>query len=67
MNQLTKGVVIASTLVAALVELYLATSLIYDPLLPMAITLVALGATLRRLVAPLAWPLGIALFLATTV
>ena len=37
------------------------------PLLPMAITLVALGATLRRLVAPLAWPLGIALFLATTV
>ena len=37
MNQLTKGVVIASTLVAALVELYLATSLVYAPLLPIAI------------------------------
>ena len=37
------------------------------PLLPMAVTLLALGATLRRLVHPLAWPLGIALFLATTV
>ncbi|PCG09837.1 hypothetical protein COA17_05685 [Sphingomonas ginsenosidimutans] len=37
------------------------------PMLPMGVTLVALGATLRRLVAPLAWPLGIALFLATTV
>ncbi len=37
------------------------------PLLPMAITLAALGATLRRLVHPLAWPLGIALFLATNV
>jgi hypothetical protein len=37
------------------------------PLLPMAIALLGLGATLRRLVAPLAWPLGIALFLATNV
>ncbi|MEH3046385.1 AcrB/AcrD/AcrF family protein [Sphingomonas adhaesiva] len=37
------------------------------PMLPMAVALVALGATIRRLVAPLAWPLGIALFLATTV
>ncbi|WP_310099599.1 AcrB/AcrD/AcrF family protein [Sphingomonas sp. BE138] len=37
------------------------------PLLPMAIVLAALGATLRRLVHPLAWPLGIALFLATNV
>ncbi|NJR77739.1 AcrB/AcrD/AcrF family protein [Sphingomonas corticis] len=37
------------------------------PLLPMAIVLAALGATVRRLVAPLAWPLAIALFLATTV
>ncbi len=37
MNQLTKGVVIASTLVAAFVELYLATSLVYAPLLPLAI------------------------------
>ncbi|KQN89731.1 hypothetical protein ASE95_17090 [Sphingomonas sp. Leaf231] len=37
------------------------------PLLPLAVTLAALGATLRRLVHPLAWPLGIALFLATNV
>jgi hypothetical protein len=37
------------------------------PLLPMAIALLGLGATLRRLVAPLAWPLGIALFVATNV
>ncbi|MEH3099859.1 AcrB/AcrD/AcrF family protein [Sphingomonas adhaesiva] len=37
------------------------------PMLPMGVALVALGATVRRLVAPLAWPLGIALFLATTV
>jgi hypothetical protein len=37
------------------------------PLIPMAIALAALGATVRRLVAPLAWPLAIALFLATTV
>lgn len=37
MNQVTKGVVIASTLVAALVELYLATSLVYAPLLPIAL------------------------------
>lgn len=37
MNQLTKGVVIASTLVAAFVELYLVTSSIYAPLLPIAI------------------------------
>ena len=37
------------------------------PLLPMAVTLVAMAATVRRLVHPLAWPLTIALFLATTV
>ena len=37
MKQLTKGVVIASTLVAAFVELYLATSLVYAPLLPIAV------------------------------
>ncbi|KQT35417.1 hypothetical protein ASG29_03010 [Sphingomonas sp. Leaf412] len=37
------------------------------PLLPMAIVLVGLAATVRRLVAPLAWPLAIALFLATNV
>jgi hypothetical protein len=37
------------------------------PLLPMAVTLAALGATLRRLVHPFAWPLGLALFLATNV
>ncbi|WP_241491893.1 AcrB/AcrD/AcrF family protein [Sphingomonas endophytica] len=32
------------------------------PLLPMAIALVAMSATLRRLVHPLIWPLGIAIF-----
>ncbi|MGK6322316.1 AcrB/AcrD/AcrF family protein [Sphingomonas sp. DT-51] len=37
------------------------------PLLPAAVTLVALGATLRRLVHPLAWVLAPALFLATNV
>lgn len=37
------------------------------PLLPMALVLLGLAATVRRLVAPLAWPLAIAFFLATTV
>lgn len=37
------------------------------PLLPMALALLGLGATVRRLVAPLAWPLAIAFFLCTTV
>lgn len=37
------------------------------PLLPMALALLGLAATLRRLVAPLAWPLAIAFFLATNV
>lgn len=37
------------------------------PLLPLSLVLLGLSATLRRLVAPLAWPLGIALFLATNV
>lgn len=37
------------------------------PLLPMALALLGVAATVRRLVAPLAWPLAIALFLATNV
>ena len=37
MNQLTKSVVIASTLMAAGIELYLATSAAYAPLLPIAL------------------------------
>ena len=37
------------------------------PLLPLLVALLGLAATARRLVAPLAWPLAIAVFLATNV
>ena len=37
------------------------------PLLPLAVALLALGATVRRLVHPLAWPLAAAVFLTATV
>ncbi|OWK30675.1 hypothetical protein SPMU_16640 [Sphingomonas mucosissima] len=37
------------------------------PLLPLGIVLVALGATVRRLVAPLAWPLAIIFMMSSTV
>lgn len=36
------------------------------PLLPLGVVLVALGATVRRLVAPLAWPLAIVFMLSST-
>ena len=36
------------------------------PLLPLAVTLVGLGATVRRLVAPLAWPLAFVILLGAT-
>lgn len=37
------------------------------PLLPLSLALLGLGATVRRLVAPLAWPLAIAVVLVTNV
>ena len=37
------------------------------PLLPLAVTLLGLGATVRRLVAPLAWPLAIVFVMGSTV
>ena len=37
------------------------------PLIPLSITMVGLGATVRRLVHPLAWPLGIVFLLTTSV
>ena len=37
------------------------------PLIPLSITMVGLGATVRRLVHPLAWPLGVVFLLSTSV
>lgn len=37
------------------------------PLLPMSIAMIGVGATLRRLISPLAWPLGIVLLLGCSV
>lgn len=36
------------------------------PLIPLGLTMLGLGATVRRLVAPVAWPLAIALLLSTS-
>ena len=44
MNPFTKSVVIASTLMAAGVELYLATSASYAPLLPIAMVAFVVAA-----------------------
>lgn len=51
MNQFTKGVVIASTLLAAIVELYLATAPAYPSLLP-----IALAGFVFALLAGAWWP-----------